>query len=450
MNRRNAKELFAGVNSFMIINSIEITGFKNISTVKINFDSLMSLVAPNGYGKSNVLNAIEFGIDFINQSAKTRDNMMRFKPCIPINKNMNNCKCNFVFNMQDTSDASSNMVEYAFSFAWQNDQETAGNIVSETLKIKSLKNKEVKFTNYIIRNEKVALYKTSKTGRCTKKINIKPNELVLTKLNILGDLYYSEIINKIADLTFYVEDRMDVGDCFDVPPFRNQDYVKGSLKIEDMDDIPRYIFYLKENYSEKYYRLESAFKMLFPSILNVEIRQYDVSFSSVEPIPANVPFKIDENAYKLLMVDDNMNQPIPFEYLSAGTKKVFVFLAAILAADINKISLIAIEEIENSIHPILMKDLINIIEQFAGNTKIIITSHSPYIIDCLQPSELYLPIPNDEGLAKFGNINKPRQAAKLIKDAKSNDNTIGEYIFSLLSGDKDDFEIMKSYLSVQS
>lgn len=45
----------------MKIQIILIDGFKNLSNVKITFDNITALVALNNFGKSNVLECIDFG-----------------------------------------------------------------------------------------------------------------------------------------------------------------------------------------------------------------------------------------------------------------------------------------------------------------------------------------------------------------------------------------------------
>lgn len=56
----NAKEVMD-----VEINKIGIGGFRNISKINLSFEKITALVGLNGYGKSNVMDAIDFGFDFI-------------------------------------------------------------------------------------------------------------------------------------------------------------------------------------------------------------------------------------------------------------------------------------------------------------------------------------------------------------------------------------------------
>ena len=48
----------------MILNKVKISGIFNLKDVEISLEDLSALIAPNNYGKSNVLHAIDFGVFF--------------------------------------------------------------------------------------------------------------------------------------------------------------------------------------------------------------------------------------------------------------------------------------------------------------------------------------------------------------------------------------------------
>ena len=67
-----------------------------------------------------------------------------------------------------------------------------------------------------------------------------------------------------------------------------------------------------------------------------------------------------------------------------------MILTKIIVSSVSNISLIAIEEPENSVHPGLFQAYIQIISQLLDDCKVIITSHSPYIISYLNPSWIHV------------------------------------------------------------
>ena len=51
--------------------NVRIEGFRNIKNNSIEFgDGITSLVSTNSYGKSNIMNAIDFAVDFIKADSK--------------------------------------------------------------------------------------------------------------------------------------------------------------------------------------------------------------------------------------------------------------------------------------------------------------------------------------------------------------------------------------------
>jgi len=453
MNIINTKKIIAREVDFMIIDLIAVGGFKNIGLTKLDFTGITALVAPNGFGKSNVLNAIDFGVDFINSSPRTRNSMMHYAPNIPINKHTDKHDYSLKLVMRSTLKKRHCVVEYDLSFAWANDAGTGARITGENLEIRYME-KNSKPIKLISRTASKALYRSSETGRCNKGIKVNDDELVINQLSLHNTLFYRTIAKEIGELSFYIENRLDVAGNFEPSPIVSNFFSIESLDINNMDDAPRYIYFLRNKHPEKYEMLVHSFKSLFPDIVTLELAERDAFDDSklreaMNNVPEDAPFTISNKIYNIFVFDKNLNQPIPFSYLSAGTKKIFVFLAIAISAEINKVSLIALEELENSIHPALMQQLITILEQVVGESRILLTSHSPYLVDYIEPQEIYLPLPKGDGVARFGNIKGERASKRFINDATKYEQSLGDYIFTLLSGDEDDFETLRSYMGVE-
>lgn len=60
----------------MRILSITVGGFRNIEKTTFELGGIVGLVSANNYGKTNVLDAISFAIDFMQASLRERSNMM--------------------------------------------------------------------------------------------------------------------------------------------------------------------------------------------------------------------------------------------------------------------------------------------------------------------------------------------------------------------------------------
>ena len=152
--------------------------------------------------------------------------------------------------------------------------------------------------------------------------------------------------------------------------------------------------------------------------------------------------------YYLLFVDDeNLNSTVNFLAMSDGARRILLLLTFVVLAQINNYDLICIEEPENSIHPRLLRKLLYIISELSGETKLLFSSHSPYLINYMQPEDIYLGLPNDKGVAMFKKLKTNTNAKKrLLKDIEDSDMQLGNYLFDLMSGSNDDIEELRHYV----
>ncbi|KJS48047.1 AAA family ATPase [Desulfosporosinus sp. BICA1-9] len=424
---------------------ISIDGFRNIKMSEIICSELVALVSLNSYGKSNLLQAIDFGVDFIRRNEDIKKNMMSWTKGIPLNKSMPSKDFRIEFEMKTSIDESTYLVLYGYQFKWVRDDETGARIVGEWLKVK-LDEKNQKYKVLIKRDMNKAFYCSTETGRCNSKVKIEDNDLIINKLKAFDSLYYYDIIKRINGLRVYIERHLDASDSYSPNPLIRTNV--DALEMEG-NNLPREIFNLKKLHPEKYELLMNAFMQLFPQITDIDVQEVSVKTKLENKIPDDLPFKLSKEVYILYVSDNNLNQPISFEDMSDGVKRVFLLLTNIIIADINNLSLIAVEEPENSIHPSLLQNYLRVVTQLLGETRIIITSHSPYIIQYLEPHNIYMGIPGKYGVAQFKRIRTAAQKA-LINDASNSEMSTGDYLFELLSGTEEDIKIIEQYLETEN
>jgi predicted ATPase len=416
----------------MKIQAVVIDGFKNLSNVKIRFDNITALVALNNFGKSNVLSAIDFGMTFIKSSVSEKQIMMANSNLIPMNKAM--LGRNYKYEMEVSTEINSQeyLVQYGFEFNWKDSVGKAPKIVGEYLKVK-LNIRGQKFTQLIGRSENNALYKSSETGRCSSKINVDSAELVVNKLKAFDDIYYFEIIKKINNMKIYMENNLDAKFFYQPNPI-----IRKGLENEmiNADNLPRIIYNLKTQYSGKFDLLKDVYTKLFPNIEDVIVKQIPIGGTEDNQIPEDAPFVFSKYIYVLLVRDCNLSNSIDFASMSDGAKRVFLILTKIIVSSISNVSLIAIEEPENSVYPGLFQAYIRIIHQLLDDCKVIITSHSPYIVSYLDPAWIHVGMNVKPGVAEFFSFKNSGQK-QLKKDATHYHMSMGDYLFSLLS-DADD------------
>lgn len=424
------------------ITRIRIDGFKNIVNAEIKLDKITSLLSVNSYGKSNLLQAIDFGFFFINASPNKKKKMMCWIGGFPLNEEY--LTDIFSFEMQGMIEADNKKYDviFEYSFMWGKPDKTSG-IVSETLRIKNLDDSQ-KHSLYISRDKEKCLYKSSLSGRCDKEIKIGDNELLINKLMAFDNLFYLNIIKVLNNIYIYIDRHFDSNPSYELPfLYINSD----ELSLSDNKDIPRVLYFLKEQHPEKYELIINTLMDIFSFIEKIEIEVYPLEYrGSMQQIASeNELFKLADKKYVLYAKHKNLVTPINFLQFSDGVKRVLLLLTYLVLAEINNYPLIAIEEPENSINPGLLKKYIIALDNFVDRTKVLITSHSPFLVNYIDPSSLYLGVPNEKGLAIFRKV-KSSSVSKIYHAADDSNVLVGEYLFDLMSSDKDDGVILEKYL----
>ena len=423
---------------------LRIGGFKNIGDTILELSDLTTLVSLNSYGKSNLLTAIDFGIDFIGAGPNKKNRMMRFQSGIPINQS--NALQNFSFGLEAETELAgqSYLVSYRYEFQWRARSKDSARIVSEQLEVKK-NEKNQKYGRLISRDDKTAFYKSSPTGRCSTKTAIRENELVLNKLMAFDQLYFEELVRQLNSLKVYVDHHLDASDSYD-PNFLIRTDLD-ELDIAGILNIPRTVFYLKREYPAKYELLKDSYLQLFPNFADFDVTEIAMGAEMNIKIEhnENIPIDICDKLYDIIVRDTALIRPVSFGNLSDGAKRIFLMLTFAVVADIKGLPLIAFEEPENSLHPSLLQSFLLVITQLTENCKIIITSHSPYMLQYIHPSSIYIGMPNEKNLAKFRRVVNSKVPA-LLRDVRDADLSVGDYIFELMSGCRDDIEQLNEYL----
>ena len=113
----------------MKINRIKIDGFKNIDDVQIELNNnMLSLLSANSYGKSNFLNGIVFGFDFIHASTENKSRMMHDISSMPLNRKKLYQDFKFEIEINDIDD---NDLIYGYSFSWKKKNDDKNSINEE-------------------------------------------------------------------------------------------------------------------------------------------------------------------------------------------------------------------------------------------------------------------------------------------------------------------------------
>lgn len=425
--------------------SITVGGFRNIRRTTLQMQELMALISCNSYGKSNVITAIEFGLDFIHNARETRQDMMGYVPYIPLNKETAKLDYNIVFEFLDNVHGTDMIGLYEIGFVWKKGDKTGRRITIESLKVKEDRPKQ-KFMQLIKRDEQNALYKASQEGRCSSKIKVFADELVVDKILNHDEWTYMELLEGLCSLRIYVDRHLDASALYRPDPF-----IRKGEEYFDLDstNLPRTIYHLQKEYPEKFNLLMDAYHQLFPQFIKIDVREFKLNMEESQEVPDELPFKLSESIYRLFVQDVHLNQPIDFKLLSDGAKRIFHVLLTVILSDIQPVSVLALEEPENSIHPALFGSYIQIISQLvADDVCVILTSHSPYLLQYMPLQSIHIGLPRTDATAFFVRVAEA-ETARLQTDVATSEMNLGEYIFDLMSGDEEDHAFLETYLEME-
>lgn len=437
----------------MEVKNITIGGFKNLAKTKIDLNKITALVSPNNYGKSNFLIAINFAINFIKGGERDRKRMMAMIQAIPLTPSLENEPFYFEIELHDPSLKTYQFIRYGFSFKWIRDDKTGQKIIDEWLDMRE--NESTKYTGYLKRAE--SKYRKGKSTNAFRKINLNNFQLALDILSSVEDIEYLEALNALKMFSFKSCSLLDMDKPYTQFPYEFRDE---EFSLQNEEDLHKMLYNLKERDSERFNLFKEAITSLFDDIIDIEVTKTKIEpqnhrlqvFSVGENknkyghSDETIPFRLKSETYKIFVLSKYINQPIEITMLSSGTKRL-IWILAILFTSKSSIQLISIEELETSIHPNLLKKTLGIIYEYLDESKLIITSHSPFLIQYLDINCIYIGLPSINGVATFKNITKGR-VKTLINSANDNDLSVGEYLFDLMSNNLKSKEILKYFVGL--
>ena len=393
---------------FMIIDSFIIEGISNIGHVCLDVGEMNALIAPNGYGKSNVLRAISFGLLLLNANDETKQQMLSSR-YLPINVAMQGRKLHFEIHGRIEREEHTEMLQYGYECQWA-EGDIPGYTLSEWLKIKA--EDEQRFRQLINRkNGYYALIVPSATGRCNKLYPTTPRQFALP-LIAGGNLFLSDLAKQICDIKIPNLDTLDNPESY-----FSVDGGKGISLLGGMT-LSEYIYRLKETDVNNFSILTDGIKQLIPGVVSFEPDEITLSDGR-------------SKVYDIRVLEEFNSQPTSIRLLSSGSKRMIFLFTLCMAAQKQNIPMIMVEEPENSVHPRLMENLLLILQAYALNTKILMTSHSPYLMRYMQPDQMYFGLPKHDGLAHFAKVN-PSKLKYLYKYAGDMELTFGEFMFDFM------------------
>ena len=160
--------------------------------------------------------------------------------------------------------------------------------------------------------------------------------------------------------------------------------------------------------------MERTHPIIFRRILD-EISIKIPGIGTIEPYRD----KVTNNLY-LLFKDKGFAKPFTQQQMSDGTLKMFSYL--LLLNDPDPAPFICIEEPENGLYHKLLEALASEFREHAtgkkGASQIFITTHQPYFVDALEPSEVWVLEKGSDGFSKVKRANEIQFVQSMVNEGQ--------------------------------
>ena len=160
--------------------------------------------------------------------------------------------------------------------------------------------------------------------------------------------------------------------------------------------------------------LENHFKRIFPEVDSILLIR-EQAFTGPIDDPEQIPMLREADGKGLYFRFQKNKQELPAAQVSDGMLLVLAYLTILYLPHPPRVLLI--EEPENGIHPKRLQDVLQILRELIteqGHTQIILTTHSPYVVDQFQPDEVSLCHKEKDGSVVVHQLSESRTVKEQI------------------------------------
>ena len=190
------------------------------------------------------------------------------------------------------------------------------------------------------------------------------------------------------------------------------------LLTPDGNGLATVIAYLKTSEEEKHQYIENSLRSIVPIVTKIRVRPAKIMLDSRKFVSINetrVPYdEKQEVVGHELIFDTTSGNTIPAYAMSDGTLLALSLLAASINSTSN--SPILLDDIEAGLHPLAQRQLMQVLKDFAEkhDRQIILTSHSPYIVDALDAKDVWVMATDKEGISHSKRLSDHPDAKRAI------------------------------------
>jgi len=323
---------------------LNIENFLSLKSISLELNKVNILIGPNASGKSNIVRALQL---ISNHSRRGLPILEGYKSLIDLSFAFNP-----VINIKVGLDTIIGNQNYKYVLEMKSDkyieQIIAGN---KPVIINDGKEIAIRLKDNIV-HPSIAYFPSGYYG-------IDAPASILTLKTLPSDIEpeVHNLISKLREITVhsFAPSRLRL---------RNDISEEPLLKYYG-DNLARYLLYLYLERRRDFQRIEETFKNLIPEVEEI------------------VPH-IEGNTVEIWIKIKGLNEPLKPFNISDGTLRILAIISTLYGG----FSLVVLEEPENCIHPHILEALMSLIRE--APSQVIITTHSPYLLDYAKPEEVYI------------------------------------------------------------
>jgi predicted ATPase len=163
--------------------------------------------------------------------------------------------------------------------------------------------------------------------------------------------------------------------------------------------------YLRDEAPDKFQSLQEMLKRIVPGVREVGVRRAKVMVNRqrlIEVDGKSISYEeSQEIAGQEVVLDMNTGKRIPAHSISEGTMLALGLLTVLMNP--RQPNLVLLDDVEQGLHPKAQRELIAVFKEIIqqnNNLQIIFSTHSPYIVDELTPSQVHVLSNNNSGVSR--------------------------------------------------
>ena len=361
----------------MNIKALELENFLSFECAKVELGKLNVLVGPNASGKSNFVKALMFLSELVRSNLGTAWRSLGF--------------------------ASFQDIVFNFDLSKEVKLRIKLNVEGEDLIYEVVMRKDAILREKLMRDDGTILLARTEKGWSYLATNTER----IGPFSPLGrhDVALTYCVRKANAHSVLIKAKQIVEGIrtysFEANRIRSKASVGFNLELtRNGSNLAQVLFSLLTSDRKRFFIIEEALRSLVPEVEEL-----------------GVPTTEDGSKTYITLREKGLKTPLKYPNISDGTLRLLAFITAIHLGG----PLVAFEEPENCVHPYLFQALIDICRQ--GPSQVVITTHSPYLVDKVEPEELLLVV-KQAGRSTIRRLTKEEKG--LVKKMLEDGFTLGE------------------------